>query len=77
MGRLRRVSATSKGWARHRAGSRFRYLDTEGNALPAGDVARIRALAIPPAWRDVWICPVPNGHLQALGTDDAGRRQYL
>ena len=32
---------------------------------------------IPPAWRDVWICPWPNGHLQAVGTDDAGRRQYL
>ena len=38
--------------------------------------ARIAALAIPPAWRDVWICPWPNGHLQAVGTDAAGRRQY-
>ncbi len=38
---------------------------------------RIRALAIPPAWQDVWICPYPNGHLQATGTDAAGRRQYL
>ena len=38
---------------------------------------RVRALVIPPAWRDVWICPWPNGHLQATGTDDAGRRQYL
>ncbi len=38
---------------------------------------RIRSLAIPPAWKDVWICPYPNGHLQAMGTDDAGRRQYL
>ena len=40
-------------------------------------MARIKALAIPPAWRDVWICPVPNGHLQATGVDAAGRRQYL
>jgi DNA topoisomerase IB len=40
-------------------------------------LGRIRSLAIPPAWRDVWICPVPNGHLQAVGTDRAGRRQYL
>jgi DNA topoisomerase I len=38
---------------------------------------RIRALGIPPAWKDVWICPQPNGHLQAVGTDDAGRKQYL
>jgi len=40
-------------------------------------VQRIRALAIPPAWTDVWICPDPMGHLQATGTDAAGRRQYL
>jgi DNA topoisomerase IB len=40
-------------------------------------LARIRALVIPPAWRDVWICPIANGHLQAVGTDAAGRRQYL
>ena len=40
-------------------------------------LARIRGLAIPPAWRDVWICPIPNGHLQATGIDAAGRKQYL
>lgn len=39
-------------------------------------MARIRALAVPPAWRDVWICALPGGHIQAVGTDDAGRRQY-
>ena len=43
----------------------------------ADDVERVKGLVIPPAWRDVWICPWPNGHLQAVGTDDAGRRQYL
>ncbi len=53
------------------------YLDEGGRRLRAADVARCKALAIPPAWRDVWICPLPNGHLQAVGTDAAGRRQYL
>jgi DNA topoisomerase-1 len=77
MTRLRRVSPRSRGWTRRRVGTGFRYTDADGHPLPASEVDRIRALAIPPAWRDVWICPVPNGHLQAVGTDDAGRRQYL
>ena len=41
------------------------------------EIERIKSLAIPPAWQDVWISPYPNGHIQAVGTDDAGRRQYL
>lgn len=53
------------------------HLDQSGSPLPPEDVARCKALVIPPAWRDVWISPYPNGHLQAVGTDDAGRRQYL
>jgi DNA topoisomerase IB len=53
------------------------YLDEHGQRLPAEDAERCRLLVIPPAWEQVWICPVPNGHLQAVGTDDAGRRQYL
>ena len=77
MARLRRVSPQMKGWTRRRAGRGFAYLDADGRRLPAEEVERIRSLAIPPAWRDVWICPYPNGHIQALGTDDAGRRQYL
>jgi len=77
MPRLRRVSSNAPGWTRRRAGRGFSYADEAGRRLPAPDVARIRALAIPPAWRDVWICPVPNGHLQATGVDAAGRRQYL
>ena len=77
MPRLRRVSPTDSGWARRRAGRGFVYLDENGNRLPDEDVDRIKALAIPPAWRDVWICRRPNGHLQATGVDDAGRRQYL
>lgn len=75
--RLRRVSATSPGWTRRAAGRGFSYRDIDGTRLAPDQVARIKALAIPPAWTDVWICPVENGHLQATGVDDAGRRQYL
>lgn len=77
MVRLRTVSANSKGWTRRRAGRGFVYLDAAGTRLPAADVERVRSLAIPPAWEDVWISPYANGHLQAVGTDAAGRRQYL
>lgn len=77
MVRLRRVTASMPGWTRVRHGRGFRYLDQERVALPDVDVERCKALVIPPAWEKVWICPLPNGHLQAVGTDDAGRRQYL
>lgn len=77
MPRLRTVSPSSPGWTRRRSGRGFTYLDTDGDRLPADEVERIKALAIPPAWEDVWICPHPRGHIQAVGTDDAGRRQYL
>jgi DNA topoisomerase I len=77
MPRLRRVSPKDIGWSRRRAGRGFLYLDENGNRLPEEDVARIKSLAIPPAWTEVWICRVPNGHLQAVGVDAAGRRQYL
>jgi DNA topoisomerase I len=77
MARLRRVTPTMRGWTRRRAGKGFSYRDDEGRPLSAEDIERIRSLAIPPAWRDVWICPFDNGHIQAVGTDDAGRRQYL
>ncbi|RMB61283.1 DNA topoisomerase IB [Tessaracoccus antarcticus] len=77
MARLRRTSPQMKGWTRRRAGRGFSYRDAEGLALAKDEVARVKALAIPPAWNDVWICPAPNGHLQAVGTDAAGRRQYL
>ncbi len=53
------------------------YLDENGARLAPEHVERVKSLVIPPAWRDVWITPYPNGHLQAVGTDDAGRRQYL
>lgn len=77
MVRLRRVTPQMKGWTRRRTGRGFTYLDADGARLSAADVERIRALAIPPAWEQVWICPFPNGHIQAVGTDAAGRRQYL
>jgi DNA topoisomerase-1 len=71
------VSPRDPGWTRRRAGKGFVYLDESGNRLAAEQIQRCKLLVIPPAWQQVWICPVPNGHLQAVGTDDAGRRQYL
>ncbi|WP_309144312.1 DNA topoisomerase IB [Streptomyces sp. BR123] len=75
--RLRTSDPHAAGWRRVRHGRGFRYLDADDRPLPAPDRERVRALAIPPAWRDVWVCPWPNGHIQAQGTDAAGRRQYL
>jgi DNA topoisomerase IB len=64
------------GYRRRRVGRGFAYYDVDGSLIRDERLDRIRALAIPPAWRDVWICPWPNGHIQAVGTDAAGRRQY-
>lgn len=75
--RLRRTSPDQPGWTRRRAGKGFVYLDENGDRLPEEDAQRVRDLVIPPAWQDVWVTPYENGHLQAVGTDDAGRRQYL
>jgi DNA topoisomerase IB len=76
MARLRRADCSGPGIARVKRGRGFSYLD-DGEKVDEPDVlARIRELAIPPAWRDVWICPDPRGHLQATGIDDAGRKQY-
>lgn len=77
MPRLRRTSPDQKGWSRRRAGKGFTYLDEHGTTLTGEDRQRCVDLVIPPAWTDVWITPHANGHLQAVGTDDAGRRQYL
>jgi DNA topoisomerase I len=78
MTRIRRVDCSGPGIARRRQGRGFSYTDPSGQPLRDPEtLARIRALTIPPAWRDVWICPLPQGHLQAVGTDAAGRRQYL
>jgi DNA topoisomerase I len=75
--RLRTVSPRDPGWTRRRAGKGFFYLNEFGQPLAPEDVERCKQLVIPPAWQQVWICPAPNGHIQAVGTDDAGRRQYL
>jgi DNA topoisomerase IB len=76
--RLKRVSCAGPGIARRRRGKGFEYLDESGGRVTDDDtLQRIKDLAIPPAWTDVWICTYPNGHLQAVGTDAAGRKQYL
>ncbi|HWF36325.1 MAG TPA: DNA topoisomerase IB [Solirubrobacteraceae bacterium] len=78
MPRLRRADCSSPGLARRRRGRGFEYLDEAGQRLRDEEaLARIRELAIPPAWTDVWICHDPLGHLQATGVDAAGRKQYL
>jgi DNA topoisomerase IB len=77
MPRLRRTAPDQPGWTRRRVGKGFTYLDQHGERLGPEEVQRCKDLVIPPAWRDVWITPHPHGHLQAVGTDDAGRRQYL
>ena len=77
-GRLRRSSCTAQGIARLGAGRGFTFRDADGERIDDEEtLARIRALAIPPAWKEVWICPDPLGHLQATGIDAAGRKQYL
>jgi DNA topoisomerase-1 len=71
------VSPGEPGIERRRAGKGFAYRDADRRPIADPDeIRRIRALAVPPAWRDVWICPRPNGHIQAIGYDDRGRRQY-
>jgi DNA topoisomerase-1 len=78
MARLLRSDCSGPGIARRGRGRGFEYLDEHGRRVTDREVlARVRELGIPPAWRDVWICPSPRGHLQATGTDAAGRKQYL
>ncbi|KJK12072.1 DNA topoisomerase [Terrabacter sp. 28] len=75
--RLRRSDIDKPGVRRVRRGKGFGYVDPDGRAVDLDTRERAKALVIPPAWQDVWISPYPNGHIQAVGTDDAGRRQYL
>ncbi len=78
MARLRRADCSGPGFRRVKRGRGFSYLDEEGDPIDEPDVvARIRSLGIPPAWKDVWICPWDRGHIQATGVDAAGRKQYL
>jgi DNA topoisomerase-1 len=76
--RLRKSTVGGPGYRRIRRGRGFSYVDAHQE--PVDDrqtIERIESLVIPPAWRNVWICRYPNGHIQAAGTDAAGRRQYL
>src|SRR5438046_491094 len=74
---LRYVSDQSPGLRRERVGKGFTYGDSGGGTVAdAETIGRIKRLAVPPAWSDVWICPDPRGHLQATGRDARGRKQY-
>lgn len=78
MPRLRTVRpGIDLGYTRTRSGSGFRYTDADGASLPAAERERAAALVIPPAWTEVWISAASNGHIQATGVDEAGRRQYV
>ena len=74
---MRVIDCDGPGITRRRAATGFTYRDEDGHRVDDPDVVdRIKALAIPPAWTDVWICPAPRGHIQATGYDVKGRRQY-
>jgi DNA topoisomerase I len=76
--RLRRSHLDKPGLGRRRSGKGFTYLDTDGTPLRDDEaVTRIKELVIPPAWKDVWISPDERGHIQAIGVDAAGRKQYM
>ncbi|MGZ4589842.1 MAG: DNA topoisomerase IB [Actinomycetes bacterium] len=77
MATLRRVDCAGPGIRRVRRGRGFSYVYPDGSKVTDPEtLGRVNALVIPPAWNDVWICPLPRGHIQAVGTDAAGRRQY-
>lgn len=76
--RLRRADPATPGIERRCHGRGFRYVDEEGGTVTDEAVLqRIEELVIPPAWKEVWICPYPGGHIQATGIDERGRKQYL
>jgi DNA topoisomerase-1 len=77
LAKLRHVSDDMPGITRHRAGKSFDYRLPDGKFVrDIATLQRIRSLVIPPAWTAVWICPYPNGHIQAIGRDKRGRKQY-
>jgi DNA topoisomerase I len=74
---LRYVSDARPGITRRRRGRAFAYFDADGKEIKdEEELRRIKALAVPPAWTEVWICPLANGHIQATGRDQKGRKQY-
>ena len=75
---LRFVSDNSPGFIREKFGKEFKYYDLDGKTIrDAKTLKRIKSLVIPPAWKGVWVCPSPNGHIQATGFDDKRRKQYI
>jgi DNA topoisomerase-1 len=77
-GRLRRADCAGPGIKRVRRGRGFSFVDSAGETITDEEtLERIRALVIPPAWKEVWICADPFGHIQATGYDEAGRKQYV
>lgn len=75
--KLRYMTDTMPGISRQQTGGQFTYVDPQGNPIDDdATLVRIRSMALPPAWEDVWISPNPNGHLQATGVDAKNRKQY-
>lgn len=78
MPRLRTAQPAKPGWTLRRGGAGYSLLDQTGTVIEGeAERQRVDALVIPPAWSEVWICPYPNGHIQAIGIDVGGRTQYL
>jgi DNA topoisomerase-1 len=74
---LRYVSGDGPGISRRRAGKGFTYIGADSKPVRReATLERIQALVLPPAWQNVWICPIANGHIQAVGRDARGRKQY-
>lgn len=72
------VSDSTPGFLRQKVGKEFKYYDPEGKTIKDKKILdRIKKLIIPPAWRNVWICPSPSGHIQSTGIDEKGRKQYI
>ncbi len=74
---VRYVSDKGLTWSRKKVGRGFRYLNKSGNPLKPEEIEKVKKLIIPPAWNDVKICPSDDGHIQAIGSDDKGRKQYI
>ena len=74
---LRQSDTEGAGWRRIKCGNGWRYVDDQGACIKGEERERCRSLVIPPAWKDVWICPNSDGHILAMGYDAAGRRQYI
>lgn len=74
---LRYAQANDQGYTRHKQGKGFTYRDGNGSSVPLDERQRIVSLAIPPAWRNVWIAADPRSHILATGVDERGRKQYM